>query len=317
MTNPDEPVLVVDDVWKTYRKGKTASAGVSFTVSTGQVVGFLGHNGAGKTTLVNQIVGLLLPDSGRITLAGVDAIAHPQLARELASVQAQANVPITGMSPRTAIELVARVRQVPKKEARHRTQQLLEELDLLEWADMPAQKISGGVARLTAFAMAVVAPAHLVILDEPTNDVDPVRRRLLFEKVRRLADSGPAVLLVTHNVREVESVVDDVVIVNSGTVVAAGTPADLTADLTDHLTLELALAGPTSPPAYALPLHATATRASFAIPAERAIDVVEWAHSRQAAGGIDQYSLSAPSLEDAYIRIVGHETSAAQESLAS
>ena len=225
-----DEVLRIDGLRKRYGKGAKAvqaNDGVDLRAGAGQVVGLLGHNGAGKTTLVNQVVGLVLPDEGTIELAGVDAIAHPDRARRLASVQAQANVPITGLTPRRAIDLVGRIRGLGRADVRRRTDHLLEALDLGPWADTTAEKVSGGVARLAAFAMAVVAPGRLVVLDEPTNDVDPVRRRLLWTEIRRVADEGAAVLLVTHNVREAETVVDHVTILDHGKVLADGTPSSL------------------------------------------------------------------------------------------
>lgn len=107
------------------------------------MVGLLGHNGAGTTTLVNQVVGIVRPDAGTITVDGVDAVARPDLARELVSVQAQANVPITGLTPRRAIELVGRIRGGDTAFARFRTVAILDELDLGPWADTPAREISG------------------------------------------------------------------------------------------------------------------------------------------------------------------------------
>ena len=194
-------VLAIEDLHKRFGSGShavRANAGVTMRVGAGEVVGLLGHNGAGKTTLVNQVVGLLCPTSGSIRLDGVDAVANPALARRLTNVQAQANVPITGLTPMTAIDLVGRMRGGRPRQTSRRAEQLIEALDLGEWARTPAQKISGGVARLTAFAMCAVVPGRLVILDEPTNDVDPVRRRLLWDQIRLLAEAGAAVLLVTH-----------------------------------------------------------------------------------------------------------------------
>jgi len=225
-------VLTVTGLSKRFGKGPTAvqaNDSVDLTIVPGQIVCLLGHNGAGKSTLVNQVVGLTLPDAGTVTLDGIDAVAHPAKARSLAAVQAQANVPITGLTPRKAIELVARIRGVRKAEARRRTGRLLAALDLGAWADKKSEKVSGGVARLTAFAMAAVAPGRLVVLDEPTNDVDPVRRRLLWEEIRRIADTGAGVLLVTHNVHEAAHVVDQVVLLDEGKVVTRGTPAELVA----------------------------------------------------------------------------------------
>lgn len=103
-----DDVLTVRGLRKRYRgrQGVQANDGIDLDVAAGQVVGLLGHNGAGKSTLVHQVVGIVRPDSGSITLDGVDAVARPDLARRAATVQAQANVPITGLTPRRAIELV-------------------------------------------------------------------------------------------------------------------------------------------------------------------------------------------------------------------
>jgi len=225
-----EDVLRIRGLRKCYGTGAKAVVAndeVDLTIAPGQVVGLLGHNGAGKTTLVNQVVGLTVPDKGTVELAGIDAVRYPAQARRLASVQAQANVPITGLTPRRAIELIGRLRGASRSQAAQGAAHLIEVLDLTPWANVSAEKVSGGVARLTAFAMATIVPGRLVVLDEPTNDVDPVRRRLLWNEIRRVADDGHGVLLVTHNVREAESVVDKVTVLDHGHVLADATPAAL------------------------------------------------------------------------------------------
>ncbi|QAY71155.1 ABC transporter ATP-binding protein [Xylanimonas protaetiae] len=264
MTND---VLVVTGLSKRFGSGPgavQANDAVDLTVHAGQVVCLLGHNGAGKSTLVNQVVGLTLPDAGTVVLDGVDAVADPARARALASVQAQANVPITGLTPRTAIALVGRIRGLRKADALRRADELLTALDLQPWADRSAEKVSGGVARLTAFAMAAVAPGRLVVLDEPTNDVDPVRRRLLWAEIRRIADASAGILLVTHNIHEAEHVVDDVVLLDAGRVVAHGTPAALVAAHPGD-TLEdvyIRLVGHEPPPGQAATVPSSTARAA-------------------------------------------------------
>jgi len=249
-------VLTIEGLSKRYGQGTHAvwaNDGVDLVIAAGRIVCLLGHNGAGKSTLVNQVVGLTVPTAGRITLAGVDVVARPAPARALASVQAQSNVPITGLTLRMAIELVGRIRGLRTDEARRRAARLLDALDLHEWADRRSEKVSGGIARLTAFAMAVVAPGRLVVLDEPTNDVDPVRRRLLWSTIRRVADAGAGVLLVTHNLHEAEAVVDEVTLLDEGRVRTRGTPAELVAAHPGY-TLEdvyVNLVGPAAPKEFA------------------------------------------------------------------
>ncbi|MDO8121216.1 ABC transporter ATP-binding protein [Isoptericola sp. b490] len=309
-----EAMLSIRGLRKTYRgrNGARANDGIDLDVAPGTVVGLLGHNGAGKTTLVNQVVGIVRPDEGSIMVDGVDAVAQPHLARALVSVQAQANVPITGLTPRRAVELVGRIRGGDRVQVRGRTAELLESLDLMPWADTPSQKVSGGVARLTAFAMTTVVPGRLVVLDEPTNDVDPVRRRLLWSHIRTLADDGAAVLLVTHNVREAERVVDHLAVLDQGRVVAAGTPADLAADVQGALTVELDLANgwrdfPTSLGEVAV----VGQRAVAQVDATHAAEVVAWAQAHVEAGHLERYALVPASLEDVYVQLVGPERTAA------
>lgn len=302
-------VLEVRDLHKQFGRGNKvvrANDGIDLTVTEGEVVGLLGHNGAGKSTMVNQIVGLLRPDSGTISLAGVDAVAHPEIARRIVSIQAQANVPISGLTTRTAIQLVGRIRGGQRAQVRARTDALIDALDLGPWADTTAEKVSGGIARLTAFAMAAVAPGRLVVLDEPTNDVDPVRRRLLWAQIRSLADDGRAVLLVTHNVREAERVVDHLAVLDHGVVIAADTPAGLTRSTRDTLTLEVDVAPGCSPqwPTELREVRHPQGRSTATVPASHAAAVVAWAGDELSAGRIERYALTPTSLEDVYITLV-------------
>ncbi|MCL2849092.1 MAG: AAA family ATPase, partial [Micrococcales bacterium] len=166
--------------------------------------------------------------------------------------------------------------------------------------------VSGGVARLTAFAMAAVVPGRLVVLDEPTNDVDPVRRRLLWGQIRALADDGAGVLLVTHNVREAERVVDRLVVLEHGKVLADDTPAALTQTSSGTLTLEVDLV-PAGPPQWPDGLAVTERgqgRAVVAVAADQAAAVVAWASAALAACDIERYALTPASLEDVYISLV-------------
>lgn len=220
-------LLEIESLTKVYRRGVRANDGISLSVAAGQVLGLLGHNGAGKSTLLNQVVGLVKPTSGSVRLDGRDAVADPAMARRACALQPQAQAPLNGITPRQAIEIMARIRGAGRRRARARTEELIAALDLEPWASTVGEKLSGGVQRLTAFCMAAAEPGRLVMFDEPTNDVDPVRRRLLWHQVRALGEAGCAVVLVTHNVAEAERAVQRLVILDQGRVVAQGTPAEL------------------------------------------------------------------------------------------
>lgn len=300
-------VLEIDELVKEYRRGVRANDGVSLSVGAGEVYGLLGHNGAGKTTLVNQVVGLLRPTSGRITLDDRDAVADPAFARRACSIQPQSQVPINGLTPRQAIELVGRMRGGRPDVVRARSDGLVGSLDLGEWLDTDGARLSGGVKRLVSFCMAAVVPGRLVVLDEPTNDVDPVRRRLLWAAVRSLADEGAAVLLVTHNVVEAERSVDRLAILDHGRVLREGSPAALKDDVDDELRLEVILEP--GRPVPVLPTLATATslegqRLRATIHRDRAAEAIAWASDARLAGAIEEFAVAPATLEDVYVDLV-------------
>ena len=301
-------LLQIEELTKVYRTGTRANDGINLAIDEGEVFGLLGHNGAGKTTLVNQVVGLLRPTSGSIRIDGRDMVADPSLARRLCSFQAQSQVPIDGLTPRQAIDLLGQLRGASKSEVKVRRTRLMEALDLEEWIDVDASRLSGGVKRLVAFAMAAVVPGRVVMLDEPTNDVDPVRRRLLWRQVRTLADHGAAVLLVTHNVIEAERSVDRLAILDEGRVIAEGTPADLKGRLGAALRLELVMDPdatdvPTSP--FGLSAVPVGNRVMVGVPTDAAGQAVAWAESLERAGLVEEFTLGPATLEDVYVALVG------------
>ena len=156
-------ILEIEQVSKVYRGGVRANDGITLTVQAGEVFGLLGPNGAGKTTLVNQIIGLVTPTAGSIRIGGVDALAHPAYARQACSFQPQSQVPIDGVTPLQAIELVGRLRGERKERVQARARQLIEALAIEEWAHQSGERLSGGVRRLTAFCMATVVPGQQVV----------------------------------------------------------------------------------------------------------------------------------------------------------
>lgn len=306
-------LLEIHDLTKSYRRrwgrgeGVRANDRIHLRVDRGQVFGLLGHNGAGKTTLVNQVVGLSEPDAGTIELDGVDLVADPGHARRFCSLQPQAQLPIDGLTPRQAIDLLGQLRGGRAVDVRARRERLVETLDIGAWLDIDGEKLSGGVKRLVSFAMAAVVPGRVVVLDEPTNDVDPLRRRLLWTAVRSLADEGNAVLLVTHNVVEAERAVDRLAILDAGRVVAEGTPAQLKSGLEHELRLDLSLEpGSHAPPPapFVRRYQPNGSRVRAIIEANDAAAAISWAQALRSDRLVGEFSLTPASLEDVYVDLV-------------
>jgi ABC-2 type transport system ATP-binding protein len=297
-------ILAVRNLRKVFGRRVVANEDISLGVGRGEIMGVLGPNGAGKSTLLHQCLGLTKPTSGSITIEGHDVVAEPAIARERCSFQPQIQAPPWGLKPRRSIALMGRMRGMDRRGAERRTEQLVERLELGEWADRPMNQLSGGAARLVSFCFAVVCPGDIVILDEPTNDVDPVRRRLLWDVVRDLAAAGSAVLLVTHNAPEAQQAVDRLVIVDHGRVVAAGRPSELSSRVGDQLRLELRPApGATIEEA---PFDVdVGNRIVAMVPPDRAEEAVRWCREQQRLGLVESYSLGPSTLEDIYLASVG------------
>ena len=215
-----EGCLIIESLYKEYNNGNIkANAGISATFYPGQITAIVGHNGAGKTTFLNQIIGVVKPNGGEICYQGYSLIKDPKKAREYVSMMPQFHAPLAGVTLRQCIESILYVRCVKKSSVNKITNQILSDLQIEQWATQAGDKLSGGVQRLTSFAMAVACPTPVVLLDEPTNDVDPVRRKLIWQYMRKLANSGHIVIVVTHNLLEVEQYADRYILFDKGKII--------------------------------------------------------------------------------------------------
>ncbi len=297
------------DVTKVYKGGLRANDGLTLRIEPGEVYGLLGPNGAGKSTLVKQVIGLLAPTSGALAIGPHDLVAHPEIARQLCSYLPQAQMPIDAFKVAEAIEITGCIRGGERAAVRRRASELIDALAIDEWRSAMGMKLSGGVRRLVGFAMATVVPGRLVILDEPTNDVDPLRRRLLWQQVRALSEQGCAVMLVTHNVLEAEKAVDRLAVVMDGRIVAEGTPSSLKAEDRGRLRLQVMLPpGAETPaePAWAQTAVRVGNSAVLGLAEADAGTAIAWAQALVDDAVAEEYALGASTLEDAYIRLTGH-----------
>lgn len=207
--------IIVKNLKKAYGT-KTVTDDISVTFYSGEIVSLVGHNGAGKTTFLNQLNGTVSSDSGTVYIHGVDITNHPNRARELVSSMSQFQVPIKGVTIKEAIECIGLLKGMKKSELNKSSKQLMDYLAIEKWQSTTGEKLSGGLQRLTSFAMTVVDTPSIIVLDEPTNDVDPFRRTLMWRYLRILANNGATVIIVTHNLFEVERYSDRYLMIDRG-----------------------------------------------------------------------------------------------------
>jgi len=296
------PVLEITDLVKRYRSGTLANAGISLSLRAGEIYGLLGPNGAGKTTLVRQVLGVLRPTSGTISLDGNDIVADPGKARRMIGFLPQGQFDLQALQVGELIEYTARLRGIAPRQARQRAEQLIDQLDLAEFRKTTMHAASGGVRRLAGFAAAICAPTRLLVLDEPTNDVDPIRRQLLWNTIGQLGSDGSTVLLVTHNLAEAERFIDRLAIIDGGKIVREGTTASLRSLVTERLRLELSLNGEVVP-------HPALTRedgnsGTYLFDQRDLGTVSAWLSWLREGGMLAEFRIGPPSLDDIYTAVV-------------
>ncbi len=200
-------------------------------VPAGTVLGLLGHNGAGKTTAIRILTTLALPTTGGARVAGYDVVADPAAVRARIGLAGQAATVDGLLSARANLELVGRLYRMPKAQARTRADELLERLGLTDVSERLVKTFSGGMRRRLDLAASLVASPPVLFLDEPTTGLDPHSRNELWALLRELVADGATLVLTTQYLEEADRLADDVVVLDHGRTVAAGTPAELKARL--------------------------------------------------------------------------------------
>lgn len=218
------PVLTLQNVRKTYR-GREALKGISLELRRGELLGFFGPNGAGKTTMIRCICGLLKADSGKITRHMADATEGSSLARLGLVPQNLAVYP--DLTVQQNLEVFGRLEGVSRKALKQRIREVLKWAALEDRTRSLTKTLSGGMQRRLNIACSVLHQPDILLLDEPTVGVDPQSRERIYQMVQELTDKGTAVLITTHQLEEVETRCDRIVVMDRGTIVADGTLNEL------------------------------------------------------------------------------------------
>jgi ABC-2 type transport system ATP-binding protein len=223
-TNAAQQAVVVSGLRKSYGEIE-AVAGIDFEIARGEVFGLLGPNGAGKTTTVEILEGYRNRDAGEVEVLGEDPERAGGEFREQIGVVLQSSEPIY---PLLGVEECVTLFAGYYRKARA-VEDVLRLVGLQEQRARRIQQLSGGQRRRLDLALALVGDPELIFLDEPTTGFDPAARRAAWETIRGLRSLGKTILLTTHYLDEAEQLADRVAVINAGRIVAAGTPAELTA----------------------------------------------------------------------------------------
>lgn len=221
-----EPIIVVEGVHKVFGEHR-ALDGVSLSVQRGAIVALLGPNGAGKTTMVSVLSTLLAPSSGRAIVGGFDVVEQPEQVRRIISLTGQFAAVDQELTGRENLTIFGRLLGLGRSGATARCDELLERFELADAAGTLVRNYSGGMRRRLDLAVSLLVDPQVLFLDEPTTGLDPRSRRNLWSEVERLRDQGITVLLTTQYLEEADLLADRIVVIDRGTVVAEGTPAQL------------------------------------------------------------------------------------------
>ena len=241
---PSDAAIDLTGVTKVYRGGVAALGGVSLRVNRGEVFGLLGPNGAGKSTLIKIMMTVVRPTAAAGTLLGQRVGHKPTLAR-VGYLPEHHRFPryLTG---RQTLEFFAGLSGVDRATARRRSAELIDTVGMTAWADQKVANYSKGMMQRVGLAGALVNDPDLVLLDEPTDGVDPVGRRDIRDVLIRMRDAGKTVFINSHLLSELEAVCERVAIMVGGRIARQGTMNELTSDRGRYEVEVEAVADPTA-----------------------------------------------------------------------
>jgi ABC-2 type transport system ATP-binding protein len=224
--NHSELAILVEGLTKSFGSVH-ALRGIDLAVPRGTVLGVLGPNGAGKTTAVRILTTLLQPDSGRALVEGRDVVREAAAVRRLIGLSGQSAAIQEELTGRENLEIIGRLHHLTRARSRSRAVELLEQFGLSDAASRTAKTYSGGMQRRLDLAASLVGNPKVLFLDEPTTGLDPRSRLGMWDIIRSLVEVGTTLLLTTQYLDEADELADQIVVIDHGLVIAAGTAEEL------------------------------------------------------------------------------------------
>ena len=313
-----DAILLVKDLKKTFDPDVRAVDGISFYVKRGEIFGFLGPNGAGKSTTIKIITTLIRKSAGKVHVDGLDLDAKPAKIREIIGYAAQDVGVDDDLSGRENLRLQCRFYHIPRSESDERINLIINTVGLADAADRRAGTYSGGMRRRLDLAMALISKPKLLFLDEPTTGLDPQNRIAVWNYIKSLNDQGMTIFLTTQYMEEADRLCDRLCIIDHGKIMAQGTPAQLKAEIgSDVIQIALKSDGGRN-------VRDTARESLRRIPDVQNVQNYDSGVAVYVKNGpslvpqivrmlddagvqITQLTLSAPSLDDVFLKHTGHQ----------
>ena len=305
----------IKKTFKTKQDTVEAVKDVSFEVKKGEIFGLLGPNGAGKSTTILMLTTLLQVTGGQAKILDLDVVKDDRLVREKIGVALQDTGIDNLLTGRELFFTTARLWGFSKKDSETRTNELLELVGLTEAADRRVKTYSGGMKRRLDLGLSLVNSPEVLFLDEPTTGLDPGSRRVLWDEIKRLRDSGVTIILTTQYLEEADELADRIAIIDEGLVVAEGTSDQLKASIGgDVITLsfnsekEVTLAKELFP-------ESLQEKNELRITVEDGASKIPSYINELTVNGIDVSSVTAskPTLDDVFLNVTGYRLEGTSE----
>lgn len=297
----------------------TALDGLDLYVPGGTVLGLLGPNGAGKTTAVSILTTLAEADGGSATVAGVDVASNPREVRARIGLSGQYAAVDEHLTATENLEMIACLYGMPRRQARKRATDLIEQFRLSEAADRPLKTFSGGMRRRIDLAGALIADPPVLFLDEPTTGLDPRSRGELWDVIRERVALGTTVLLTTQYLEEADQLANEIVVIDHGRAIAKGTADELKRRVGgDHLDLRVRGAAAIASAEAALgrvatgPVRVRHDEGELSAPVAQGVEALSAVLRALEAEGVEilDIALRRPTLDDVFMELTGHATTA-------